>query len=81
MQNEGIVGLFKGNLANIYKSIPNYCIKFPLNEFYLRKIIKNENASSIKELNFNQLFYCGLLTGTVQTSITYPIDLVRTRIM
>ena len=74
-------GFFRGNLANIYKSIPNYCIKFPINDFYIKKIIKDENVKNVKQLKFKNLFQAGLLTGFVQTSITYPIDLIRTRIM
>ena len=79
-KQEGFKGFYKGNLTNIYKSIPNYCLKFPLNDLYLNNVIKTKNYKSIKELPFNELLKAGIFTGTIQTSVTYPIDLVRTRI-
>jgi len=79
-KHEGIRGFYKGNLTNIYKSIPNYCLKFPLNDLYLNNVIKTKNYKSIKELPFNELLKAGIFTGTIQTSVTYPVDLIRTRI-
>lgn len=79
-KNEGISGYFKGNLTNIFKSVPNYCIKFPLNDIYLKYMLKNKQYSSIKQLPYNNLLQSGIFTGICQTVITYPIDLVRTRI-
>lgn len=79
-KNEGISGYFKGNLTNIFKSVPNYCIKFPLNDIYLKYMLNNKQYSSIKQLDYNSLLQAGVFTGICQTVITYPIDLVRTRI-
>ena len=79
-KNEGILGYFKGNLTNVFKSVPNYCIKFPINDIYLKYILKNKKYSNIKELPYNNLLQAGIFTGLCQTIFTYPIDLVRTRI-
>lgn len=79
-KNEGLLGYFKGNLTNISKSIPNYCIKFPLNDIYLKYMLKNKNFSSIKQLPYNNLLQAGVFAGLFQTIFTYPIDLLRTRI-
>lgn len=78
---EGITGFYKGNTANIYKSIPNYCLKFPLNDLYIHNIIKKSKYKTIKELPFNELLKAGLFTGIIQTSCAYPLDLIRTRII
>lgn len=78
--NEGFVGFYKGNLANIAKSIPNYCIKFPINEFYINYLLNKHKLSSRKELSFYQLLQAGMFTGWNQTMIAYPIDLIRTRV-
>tara|TARA_B110000971_G_scaffold221834_1_gene270899 strand:+ start:5142 stop:5999 length:858 start_codon:yes stop_codon:yes gene_type:complete len=79
--NEGFLGFYKGNLINIYRAIPNYCLKFPLNDLYLKSIIKDTKHKSIKELPFNELLKAGVFTGTIQTTIMYPIDVIRTRII
>jgi len=79
-KQEGFRGFFKGNMVNIYKSVPNYCLKFPLNDLYINRIISKTQYSSIRELPFNELLKAGIFTGIIQTSCTYPIDLVRTRI-
>lgn len=79
-KNEGIPGYFKGNWANILKAIPNYCIKFPLNNLFLNLISKNKGIDSIKHLNYNHLLIAGIFTGFNQVTITYPLDLIRTRI-
>ena len=34
--NEGVLGFYIGNMINIYRAIPNYCLKFPLNDLYLK---------------------------------------------
>ena len=79
--NEGFPGFYKGNMINIYRAIPNYCLKFPLNDIYLKSIIKNNKYKSIKDLPFNELFKAGIFTGSIQTTIMYPIDVIRTRII
>lgn len=75
--NEGFKGYFKGNMANIMKAIPNYCIKFPLNNFYITKIKKYKGQINI---NYTDLLLAGVLTGFNQVIFTYPLDLIRTRI-
>ena len=79
--NEGFLGFYKGNMINIYRAIPNYSLKFPLNDLYLTSIIKDSKYRSIKELPFNELLKAGVFTGSIQTTIMYPIDVIRTRII
>tara|TARA_B110000208_G_C11800816_1_gene442162 strand:+ start:6663 stop:7520 length:858 start_codon:yes stop_codon:yes gene_type:complete len=79
--NEGLRGFYKGNLMNISKSIPNYALKFPLNDYYLTQRIKNSNYKTVKDLPFRELLIAGLLTGVLQTSCGYPLDVLRTRVI
>jgi len=75
-KNEGFKGYFKGNLSNITRVIPNYAIKFPMNDIYrniLKKILK------INNLNYFQLLSCGILSGLNSVILTFPLDLARTR--
>ena len=80
-KNEGFKGFYKGNLINIYRVLPSYLIKFPLNEFgykYMRKYNKKfRNTDKVSYLN---KLYIGIFTGTVQITLTYPFDFLRTRL-
>ena len=80
IRKEGYKGLFKGNLTNIAKSIPNYCIKFPLNDFYLSMLMLDKKYKTKKDIPYTKLLGAGIFTGVCQTIITYPLDLIRTRI-
>jgi len=71
---EGIKGFYKGNSANVIKAIPTYAIKLPLNDFYIKHIYKKKK----EKMKFRNLFEAGIFSGLVQTSITYPLDLLRT---
>ena len=81
IRNEGIKGLYKGNLINISKAVPNYCMKFTLNEYYIKYLLKKNNCEGMNSLKFINLLEAGVITGAVQTTLVYPIDLVRTRII
>ena len=81
IQNEGFRGFFKGNAINISKAVPNYCIKFLINEYYIKSIIERTGCNTINDLDFIKLLEAGVGTGVIQTSLTYPIDLIRTRII
>ena len=80
-RNEGVKGFYKGNFLNITKSVPNYMLKFPLNDIYINTILQNSEYKTVKELPFNELLKAGFFTGIVQTSCAYPLDLIRTRLI
>ena len=71
--NEGLLSIFKGNLTNIYRVVPNYVLKFPLNDIFKKYMSKDK-------LSYYDLLCCGTLSGLSQLFITYPMDFVRTRI-
>jgi solute carrier family 25 phosphate transporter 23/24/25/41 len=56
--------------------MPVYLLKFPLNEFYRKSLGIDPNA---KKKPFGKLLGAGVLAGLTQISITYPLDIMRTR--
>ena len=71
-KNEGLRGFYRGNYSNITRIIPSYMIKFPLNESYKQifGITKDEPG---------KLFISGTFAGLTQVCLTYPLDIMRTR--
>eukprot|EP01091_Cochliopodium_minus_P008343 TRINITY_DN1873_c0_g1_i1.p1 TRINITY_DN1873_c0_g1~~TRINITY_DN1873_c0_g1_i1.p1 ORF type:complete len:293 (-),score=55.81 TRINITY_DN1873_c0_g1_i1:29-907(-) len=78
VREEGLLGLWKGNNATVLKIIPTYALKFSLNDF-IRDIVKKEGQKT-NELTFNQMMIAGTLGGTIQIIMTYPLDIIRTRL-
>jgi solute carrier family 25 phosphate transporter 23/24/25/41 len=70
---EGVRGLYKGNFVNTLRCIPSYSLKFTFNEYY-KKVFTSETKPS-----FTSLIGVGMLTGVSQISLTYPLDLLKTR--
>lgn len=74
-KNEGFwKGLWRGNTANLVRTIPAYALKFPLNEFY-----KNIFVNKDEPKNFLPLLLSGFSAGITQAFLTYPVDMLRTR--
>ena len=73
-KNEGFKGYYRGNFTNLIRVIPAYTLKFPLNEYFKNKFIKNKEKPK-----FTNLLLSGTSAGLVQTCITYPLDMLRTR--
>lgn len=74
VKNEGTLALYKGNGVNVLRVIPVYALKFSFNDK-----IKNSIKTSGQPLNFSQLVLSGCIAGFLQTSITYPLETMRTR--
>jgi len=78
-QEGGIRGFFKGNLALLLKVMPNTAIKFTFFDL-VKTIVPQKNRQSPLSSFFTS-FSLASLSGATQTCLTYPLDLVRTRIM
>ncbi|CAG8690849.1 1406_t:CDS:2, partial [Funneliformis caledonium] len=82
VREEGIQGLWKGNLAAEYLYLTYGAIQFLtyqrmqnfFNHFYL-----NEHGKPIINVTL-QPFFSGAICGTTATVVTYPFDLLRTRL-
>lgn len=80
---EGIYGLFRGNGASILRIIPYSSIHFGLYEQYRRGIVEAVYNSSDPHLPGVSPFVdllAGSSAGATAVLITYPLDLVRTRL-
>lgn len=76
-KTQGIQGLFKGNFASIARVFPFSALEFYFIEFYKNIIIRgNENRHD----SIFYTFICGGLTGLTASSLTFPLDVARTRL-
>lgn len=74
-REEGFWSLWKGNGANCIRIAPNYACKFAFNDFY-RDMVRVPG----QPLTFNQMMVAGTCAGLTQIVLTYPLELVRTRL-
>ena len=72
LENEGIKGFYRGNCSNLLRIIPAYLIKFPANEFY-------KNLYKVDDIHPERVLLAGISAGSTQISLTYPLDIIRTR--
>ncbi|KAI9474878.1 mitochondrial carrier domain-containing protein [Zychaea mexicana] len=77
LREEGVRGLYKGNLAAEYLYLLYNAVEFCA---YREIELAIEKLDSKKQLPGSaKTFLGGMLAGCVATSITYPLDLLRTR--
>ena len=69
------MGGFKGNGATVAKIAP-----FSAFEFYFYELFKNNlyPGKEKKDLSYMQKLLCGGLTGVAASTLTYPMDIVKT---
>ena len=72
---EGMRGFFKGNGATVAKIAP-----FSAFEFYFYELFKSNLFPGVpkNKLSYMQKLACGGLTGICASTLTYPMDLVKT---
>lgn len=78
-KEDGVRGYFRGNGANIARTLPNYSLKFAVNDLFKFAILKPGQDPAT--LTFAQLLGVGYLAGVATTTVSYPLLLIRTRIM
>eukprot|EP00033_Pygsuia_biforma_P001551 GCRY01001750.1.p1 GENE.GCRY01001750.1~~GCRY01001750.1.p1 ORF type:complete len:372 (-),score=104.59 GCRY01001750.1:386-1501(-) len=79
-REEGIRALFKGNLANVSRAFPNAAIKFTAFELYKEKLFP-EGVHQYHGVDlFARKLASGGLAGFSTMALTYPLDVVRTRL-
>ena len=71
---EGFYGCMKGNGVNIVRIAPFSAFEFYFYEVYKWKLFDGNNASAFSKL------VCGGLTGSTASILTYPLDLIRTKL-
>mmetsp|Transcript_3144 Transcript_3144/g.4946 ORF Transcript_3144/g.4946 Transcript_3144/m.4946 type:complete len:276 (+) Transcript_3144:327-1154(+) len=81
LANEGVIGLWAGNGANLLRVFPAKGVVFASNDYYrllLRKQFMNGNIDGPMPTYLS--FISGGLSGITASACTYPLDLVRGRI-
>lgn len=77
-QEEGMLSLWKGNGANCTRVVPVYALKFTFNDTY--KNMVRQPGQALSDLSFRQMILAGMAAGLCQAIITYPLEVVRTRL-
>ncbi|XP_063934274.1 mitochondrial substrate carrier family protein B-like [Zophobas morio] len=72
---EGFEGFFKGNGANVIRILPCTAVQFASYEQFKRIFCENEYES---KAYFSLL--AGVFAGVTSATLTYPLDLIRTRL-
>jgi len=76
-KTQGMKGIFKGNSASLVRIFPFSGIEFYSFEFYKNIFIRGHKD---RENNILFTFLCGALTGFNAITLTFPLDVVRTRL-
>jgi hypothetical protein len=78
VRTEGVTALFKGNMANVARVVPVYALKFSFNDKF-RRLVRRPGQTT-RDLSTAQLMVAGTMGGLSQIIITYPLEVVRTRL-
>lgn len=78
-KEEGLVGFWRGNLANIIRSALVYATKFGTNDIMKEHLTVKTKKQHSSDLTVPQLMTAGAAAGVVQKLLTYPADLVAVR--
>lgn len=74
---QGVPGFFKGNSAALIRIFPFSAIEFYSFEFYKNLIIRGHKD---RQNSFFYTMLCGGLTGLNAITLTFPLDVARTRL-
>lgn len=81
VSNEGVLGLWRGNVINVIRVVPARGVLFASNDFY-RALFKGRLPVSAdpEHTPFWMMFSSGGLAGMTAIIATYPLDVARTRL-
>lgn len=80
IKNEGILGLWAGNGANLLRVFPAKAVVFSSNDMYqgfFRKLTKTREGQKLAP---TYAFFAGGFAGMTASACTYPLDFARGRI-
>jgi len=75
LKEEGWRGYFKGNGTNVIRIFPYSAIQFAAYEQFKKILLREKN-----DLTPLERLSAGAMAGVVSVSMTYPLDLIRTRL-
>ncbi|KAL9962186.1 hypothetical protein ACROYT_G031267 [Oculina patagonica] len=76
-RDEGLYGYFKGNGTNIVRIVPYTAVQFAAYEEF-KKLLKIPEDT--REQHPIMRLTAGAMAGIVSSTVTYPLDLIRTRL-
>lgn len=79
VREEGVLALWRSNGVNCIRIVPVYALKFGLNDTF-KELYTQPGQDVSRGLHTWQLVAAGGSAGAVQGSLTYPLDLVKTRL-
>jgi hypothetical protein len=80
IQNEGILGLWAGNGANLLRVVPAKAVVFASNDFFQAMFRTMSHTPSHDRLPGPYAFLAGGMAGMSASACTYPLDFARGRI-
>ena len=75
-KEQGFWSFWRGNMANIYRYVPNFAINFSLKETF--KLLFKPTSNKYRKV-FNNITSAAF-AGAISTFVTYPLDFARTKI-
>jgi len=75
LRDDGARGLWRGNYANCIRVMPTYAVKFGSNSFF-RGVFKAQEEMP----SFLPVVVASLCAGATTVTVTYPLELIRTRL-
>ncbi|KAG0210296.1 hypothetical protein BGX28_009452 [Mortierella sp. GBA30] len=78
IQNEGILGFYRGYLSTVAREIPFTCIQFPLYEYMKKSYALSTHRSEVDPW---EAAIFGSIAGGIAAGITTPLDVIKTRLM
>jgi hypothetical protein len=81
LSEEGPRGWYKGNGANCFRIVPVYALKFGFNDSFKGMMQSHDATGRAIPLGLGGLIAAGSLSGMLQCAVTYPLELVYTRLV
>lgn len=80
IRNEGVIGLWAGNGANLLRIFPAKAVVFSTNDMFQGMFRKLSHTPDTEKLHHTHAFLSGGLAGVSASLATYPLDFARGRI-
>ena len=78
VKHQGVPALWRGNFANCVRVFPSYALRFAFFDFYQNLV--SSGASPDAPLPAWRQLVSGGMSGATTLTLTYPLDLLRTRL-
>lgn len=76
-KEEGVAGLFRGNGINCVRIFPYQAVQFVAFQYIKTEVLQRQHTT---QLSNTARLMAGAAAGTLSVLVTYPLDLVRTRL-